>query len=57
MKKLLAILLTAGMLAGCNDEGANETTTGDTTVTVAPADTTIAVPDTTARPADTTIKK
>ena len=61
MKKLLAILAVAGVLTACNDNGANETPSGDTTTvvpsTVAPIDTLTVPVDTLGRAADTTIRK
>ena len=60
MKKLFVMLLAAGLLAACNDNGADEESTADSTgipSTVSPSDTSTIPVDTLTRPADTTIKK
>ena len=60
MKKLLAILMVAGVITACNDNGGTEEPNGDSTrlpSTVSPADTSTFPVDTSIRPADTTIKK
>jgi hypothetical protein len=55
MKKLF-LILAIGAFVACNDNGSDEGTGADTTVTPAP-DTTIVVPDTTVKPVDTTAVK
>ncbi|MBC7827974.1 MAG: hypothetical protein H7122_09525 [Chitinophagaceae bacterium] len=60
MKKLFAILIVAGIMVACNDNGGTEESTGDSTrlpSTVSPADTSTFPVDTPTRPADTVIKK
>jgi hypothetical protein len=60
MKKLLAILLLAGIITACNDDNDTEGPNDDTTrlpSTLSPADTSTIPVDTPRRPADTTIKK
>ncbi len=61
MKKFLAIMAVAGVMAACNNgddaNGADTTTvSGDTTTVIAPDTTTVVAPDTTATSADTTKK-
>ena len=56
MKKLFAILVVAGVMAACNDEGGDATNAGDSTLVPAP-DTLTSPIDTIVKPADSTVKK
>ena len=55
MKKLL-LILAIGAFVACNDNGSDEGTGADTTVTTG-TDTSVVVPDTTLKPVDTVTVK
>ena len=55
MKKLL-LILAIGAFVACNDNGSDEGTGTDTTVTTG-TDTSVVVPDTTLKPVDTVTVK